>query len=145
MAYVPGQMVYIDYGENPVVMHARVILGHITGSEYLIRTPDADVYPELIDDGHPDIQAYFIGPDDGKLPVGVAPATVYGFQPMTMYEYQAMLAEGRAELHAETARRGIPPSEVPQVPGHAGAQDRRAADSSSGPSTIGGLGVDGLY
>ena len=46
MSFQPGQLVYHNYGEVPVLYHTRLILGHVSGLEYLIYTPDGDSYVE---------------------------------------------------------------------------------------------------
>jgi len=118
MTFQPGQLCYVEYGEVPRVTHTRLILGHIQEHEYLIRTPDGDEYVEGMDPSNPDLSAFFIGPDDGSLPLGVAVASVYGFAPMTVAEYNAILAAGRAEVDRELVRRGLGPGHAPE----AGAQ-----------------------
>lgn len=107
MAFQPGQVVYADYGEIPVCIHTRLVLGHIQGLEYLVRTPDGDVYPEILDASNPDYTNFYVGPDDGSRPAGVAPGSIYGFPPMTVADLNAILASGRLEVVAERGRRGI--------------------------------------
>lgn len=105
--YQPGQVVYTDYGEVPPCVHTRLILGHIRGNDYLIETPDGDRYVEQLDDQNADLTALHIGPDDGSVPPGVAPGTIYAFQPMTVAQLNARLAVGRAEAAQERQRLGI--------------------------------------
>lgn len=107
MAFLPGQVVYHDYGEVPPCTHTRLILGHITGLEYLIQTPDGDVYPEVCDGSNVDLAHFYVGPDDGSLPPGVPPGSVYAFAPMSVAELNGHLAAGRVELANELARRGL--------------------------------------
>ena len=108
MAFTPGTLVYHDYGEITRVVHTRIVLGHVQGLDYLIRTPDGDMYVETLGGSNPDLVHFFVGPDDGTLPPGVPPGVVYGFPPMTMQQFQTVLADGRVETDAERARRGIP-------------------------------------
>lgn len=115
MNFQPGQVVYMDYGEAPPIIHTRIVLGHITGLEYLIETPDGDRYGEILDGSNVDLAAFYVGPDDGSLPPGLpAGVRVYGFAPMTLQRFNAMLAEGRVETLAELGRRGLP---IPAAPG----------------------------
>lgn len=108
MALAVGTICYLNYGEGPpAVYHTRLVLGHVTGTEHLIRTPDGDVYVEDLSHANPDLVSFEVGPDDGTIPVGIPPGSVYGFRGMTMQEYHAILADGRVELAAEQARRGI--------------------------------------
>lgn len=113
MAFVPGQIVYHDYGEVPRVVHTRIILGHISGHEYLIRTPDGDEYCEVCDSSNGDLSHFFVGPDDGSLPAGIPAGSVYGFGALTVAEFNAMLAAGRLAAAAERGRRGIQDVGVP--------------------------------
>eukprot|EP00438_Fugacium_kawagutii_P000777 Skav229111 [mRNA] locus=scaffold92:703800:704993:+ [translate_table: standard] len=113
MNFQPGQVVYMDYNEVPPVIHTRIVLGQVTGLEYMIQTPDGDQYVEILDNSNPDIVGFYVGPDDGSLPVGLpAGVRVYGFAPMTLQQFNAMLADGRVETLAEMGRRGIVPPVV---------------------------------
>lgn len=108
MALAVGTLCYLNYGEGPpAVYHTRLVLGHLTGTEHLMRTPDGDCYVEDLSNGNPDLVSFEVGADDGTIPIGIPPGAAYGFRGMTMQQYQAMLAEGRVELAAEQARRGI--------------------------------------
>lgn len=106
-AYPAGQLVYMDYGEVPRVVHCRIVLGHIQGHDHMVRTPDGDIYVEVLHESNGDLANFYVGPDDGTLPVGVPAGSVHGFGQMTMQQYQALLAEGRNEVAAEMGRRGI--------------------------------------
>lgn len=108
MAFQPGQLMYVNYGEVPVLFHTRLILGHIAGLEYMIRTPDGDQYVEIMDPSNPDLTEFHVGLDDGSLPPGVPAGSVYGFPPLTLAQFNAFLTEGRREVTAELGRRGIP-------------------------------------
>lgn len=107
MTFNAGQICYIDYGEAPRVVHTRLILGHIQNFDYLIRTPDGDEYIETMDASNPDAAAFFVGPDDGSIPVGIPPGVVYGFGNMSLQQLNAILAAGRVAVDAERQRRGL--------------------------------------
>lgn len=107
MAFQPGQICYIAYGEVPRLLHTRLVLGHIQGYEYLIRTPDGDEYIEELDVSNVDASEFHVGPDDGSLPAAIIGVAVYGFRPMTVAELNAILAAGRVEAANERRRRGI--------------------------------------
>ena len=68
-----GSLGYIDYGEGPPrVIHCRLILDHVEGAEYVIATPDMDVYAEVLDSAtNDDIVQFWAGPATGALPPGV--------------------------------------------------------------------------
>ena len=105
--FQPGQVVYADYGGVPACVHTRLVLGHIQGSNYLIETPDGDRYIEQLDDQNTDFTAFYVGPDDGSAPPGVAAGTIYGFPTMTVAQLNARMATGRQEAAQERARLGI--------------------------------------
>lgn len=86
MTFAPGHIVYHDYGEVPRVVHTRSILGHVSGHEYLIRTPDGDEYCKACDSSNGDFSHFFVGPDDGSLLLGVPAGSVYGFGALTVAE-----------------------------------------------------------
>ena len=49
------------------MVHTRIILGHISGYEYLICIPDEDEYGEVCNTTNGDLDQ----PDDGSLPAGI--------------------------------------------------------------------------
>ena len=49
MALAAGSLAYLDYGEHPRCVHVRLILGHVTGNEYVVLAPGHDVYSEVLD------------------------------------------------------------------------------------------------
>eukprot|EP00435_Cladocopium_sp_Y103_P076176 s26_g80.t1 len=113
-----GDVMYVDYGEVPRCVHTRVVLAEVdpTTHEYVILTPDYDVYTEMLHHSNPDVTAvYNVGPGGG-LPHGVRRNYVYGFAPMTAQELARFMAAGRAEAQAEIARRGGVAPAVAAVP-----------------------------
>ena len=50
MAFAPSTLAYVDYGDygerNPNVVHAHLILERIENNDFLIPTPDFDMYVE---------------------------------------------------------------------------------------------------
>eukprot|EP00439_Symbiodinium_sp_Y106_P071098 s2706_g12.t1 len=61
MAFSPGDVVYVDYGERPIVVHARLVLAAVdeAAHEYIIMTPDFDIYLDVLDDSNPDFTRFF--------------------------------------------------------------------------------------
>lgn len=116
MAFTPSTLVYVDYGErNPPVVHARLILERIENSDFLVLTPDFDMYVETYDDSNGDIVGYWPSLPDGSTPAAVNPAHIYGFRPMTADQFSGFMRAGRLEAMDERNRRG-----VVQAPGGAG-------------------------
>lgn len=48
MALAVGSLGYVDYGERPRCIHVRLIVGHVKGNEYIVVTPDHDMYSEIL-------------------------------------------------------------------------------------------------
>lgn len=63
----PGDVVYVDYGEVPNVVHTRLVTGVVdqATSEFMILTPDFDQYVEILDAGNPDFSAIHWAPPKG--------------------------------------------------------------------------------
>ncbi len=95
MALPRGSIGYIDYGEAPRVVHARLILDHTEGSNYVILTPDHHIYEEcLSQDENEDIVHFWIGGANGAIPRGVPALAVYGFAPMTAPQFSRFMRLG---------------------------------------------------
>ena len=68
--YRPGQRLFVAYlGLD--TFHERIILGHIEGTEYLICTPDFDVYIEGYGASINDFDAIRVQAAPGQVPLGV--------------------------------------------------------------------------
>ena len=109
MAYAAGDVVYVDYGERPIVVHTRVVLAPVDEGNhlYMILTPDLDIYAEILHDSNPDFTR-FLGPGPrGGIPRGVSARNVYGFSPMTAAQLGAYIQQGREEARAERVRLGL--------------------------------------
>jgi hypothetical protein len=59
---------------GPNVVHERWILDHIKNSDYVVVTPDRDIYVETMDVTNDDFRAFRIRPAPNVLPPGVDPA-----------------------------------------------------------------------
>ena len=117
----PGSLAYINYGEVPRTIHCRLLLAEVQGSEWMILTPDGDIYPEDLSDQNPDVTQIWYGPPNGALPAGVSARSVYGFRPMSAADVARAMASGRTEADRERALRGLgvpaAPVGVPVVAG----------------------------
>lgn len=121
MAYLPGSIVYVDYGEIPACIHTRLVLMHIDDpaapGDHLICTPDRDIYVEQLDNGNGDFTGFHPGLANGMPPPGINPAHIYGFGPLTPADYTDLLEQGRIEGARERAARGLVAAPVaPVVP-----------------------------
>jgi len=74
-----GDICYLDYGEVPQVVHARLVLAEVDrqNSDFVILTPDHDVYTERLDGGNPDLVGFYRSAANGAPPAGVAIGLVY--------------------------------------------------------------------
>ena len=109
MALQVGNIVFMDYGEVPRTVHARLILAEVDAPsfEYMILTPDLDIYSEVLDGSNPDLVGFHLPGPGGGMPVGVPARAIYSFSPMTAAEYAQHMAAGRTEAAAERARRNL--------------------------------------
>lgn len=129
MALVVGGLCFTEYGEVPRCVHARLILAEVDASvhDFVILTPDHDVYTECLHPSNQDLTNFFLpGPNNGN-PVGVPANVIDSFAPMTPAEYAQHMAAGQAEALAERARRGLPAVAAPMVGGGAGGAPGGAA------------------
>eukprot|EP00435_Cladocopium_sp_Y103_P022526 s440_g5.t1 len=129
MALAPGSLVYVDYGEVPRTIHARVILDHVTGAEHVGLTPDFDIYSEVYDPAlNEDIVNFWPGNPNGALPRGVPSRSVYGFAPMSAAQLSRFMNLGRSEGARLRAERGVDAAH-PVVNAPGGAAPETVADA----------------
>ena len=78
-----GDVVFIDYGERLQVVHSRLVLDVIdpVTHEYMILTPDYDMYGEFLDNSNVEIHTFHLGGPGGGLPRGIPAASIYGLPP----------------------------------------------------------------
>lgn len=119
MAMNGGEIAYLRYHGDPGVVHTRLIAGRVQDDEYMIITPDHDIYVEELAMHNPDL-AYLWRSPDGRVPRGLPGHQIYGFSPMTAAEYARLMQAGRAELEAEVARRGLAGPAAAVVPAGVG-------------------------
>ena len=102
-----GDVVYMDYGFGEV--HTRVVLAPVdpTSFEWVILTPDLDIYTEILHSSNPDLNAFYNMGPGGALPRRVPRNQVYGFAPMAPHDLARHMGAGRQEASAERQRRGL--------------------------------------
>ena len=131
MAYPNGSQVFVDYGEVPQVVHSRSVLSHIQNDDYVICTPDLDIYTETLSRNNPDYVDFPPSLPGGGIPPALAGVNVYNFGALTATDYAGLLQAGRDEADAERARLGIG-----APPLHAGMAAPAAGAGSVGVSRI---------
>ena len=111
MALSPGDVVYMDYGERPRVVHTRLVLAVVDHGthEYVVLTPDKDIYPEVLHESNEDLAHFFLSGPHGGIPRGVSARNVYAFAPMAPAELALHMQAGRAVAEEEIRHRGRGP------------------------------------
>ena len=103
-----GDRLLVFY-EGDVVWHCRLLLALVDQSNWIILTPDGDIYTEDVSDGNPDWSAWRVWPHGAGLPFGVDGNMVYNFNPEPAGAVlQALFQEGDHHAHQERARLGVP-------------------------------------
>ena len=116
MAFTPGSICYLDYGEAPPCIHTRLVLAALDDpnapGDFVVCSSDLDIFVEQLEAGNVDLTGFFPGVANGMPPPGVNPAHIYGFQPMRPADYARLLEAGRNEASRERVARGLPPVAV---------------------------------
>lgn len=112
---------------GPVLNHERLILDHIEHDDYIVCTPDRDLYAETMSALNQDLRAFRVRPRANVLPAGVNAAQVYALPNWNAAELAAIRADASVEAIAERQRRNI-------APGGAGG----AAAVAVAPAAVGG-------
>ena len=102
MALSVGGLAFMDYGEIPACIHTRLILAEVNAAtfEYVILTPDLDMYTEILHHSNPDLVGFHLPAPGGGPPAGIPLAHIYSFAPMQAADYGRFMAAGRAEAIA---------------------------------------------
>ena len=66
-----GTYAYVAYGDDPALFHERLVLAWVNEGEYVVMSPDADVFIEQLDAANPDLVALRFGTTDRALPHGL--------------------------------------------------------------------------
>ena len=70
-----GEIVYLRYHGDPGVIHTRLLIGCVQDDEWMILTPNEDIYVEELARHNPDLRYIWHAPN-GRLARGVlAPAS----------------------------------------------------------------------
>ena len=108
MALEPGTSAYVWYRGGDPYYHERIVLGWVEEGEYVVLTPDGDIFIEQLDAANVHLDALRIGTSDGTLPFGLDDRRIYAFAPRPAGEQLAnVLREGLAFARAERQARGV--------------------------------------
>ena len=92
---------------GPILWHERLVLLHVERDEYIICTPDADVYVEDLSIMNDDLRGIRLKPSPAVLPPGIAPGQVYGLPAFSAAEIALMRATATTLLGQERVTRGL--------------------------------------
>lgn len=102
----PGTRVFVRYDDD--VWHERVVLAWVAGAEYIVLTPDGDVFIEQLDSANADLSGVRYAPTSGGVPAGLAGAQLYRFALLPAgAELAAVLSEGVSHARVERQARGL--------------------------------------
>ncbi|CAE8609421.1 unnamed protein product [Polarella glacialis] len=118
-AIQPLEIVFLDYGEVPRCVHARLCVEHIQGSSWVVATPDLDVFEEDLQAANPDLVGFHRAAANGGLPPGVPAANIYGFGPITQQQLLRIRVQAEGVAAAARAALGVVAPGAPVVQGGA--------------------------
>ena len=90
---------------GPRVIHERLILDHIVDDDYIVCTPDRDIYCETMSYNNPDLRSFRIRPAPNRLPPGVVAAELYPLPVWSADQLMNIRADATREATAEKSRR----------------------------------------
>ena len=85
--------------------HERWVLEHISNDEYVVATPDKDIYVEDLSLLNEDIRGIRVRSVAGQVPAGVVAAQIYGLPAWSAAELAALRAEARRVAQEERVQR----------------------------------------
>ena len=63
MAFTPGSICYLDYGEAPPCIHTRLVLAALDDpnapGDFVVCSPDLDIFVEELEAGNVDLTGFF--------------------------------------------------------------------------------------
>ena len=62
---------------GPTVIHERMVIEHVINDEYVVCTPDRDIFVEQLSVENQDLKSFRLRPSASQLPPGVSPAQLY--------------------------------------------------------------------
>jgi hypothetical protein len=92
----PGRRVFVAYLGYEDLYHERLVLAHVNLTNYVVATPDYDVFTEQLDTANPDLVAFRMATVAGALPLGIQAAQTYRFAALSAADEAALIAEGAA-------------------------------------------------
>ena len=105
-----GSYIYLRYAvAGPWIWYECLVLSWVADGEYVIMTPDNDVYIEQCDSQNRNLCGLRIGNAEGTLPFGLSGQTIHRFAPQpSLGEVANLRDEGEHMSQAERLARGLP-------------------------------------
>ena len=103
-----GSYVWLLYAPpDDDMFHERLILAWVVRAEYIVLTPDFDMFIEQVDSNNADLSGLRFGDHSGTLPFGLTGAAVYRFAVKPSgRDLQGLLVEGERMAQSERQARG---------------------------------------
>ena len=98
-------LVQYDVG-GPELWHERWALEFVANEEYVVATPDRDIYVEELSVLNSDLRGVRVKPGPNVLPPGIDPNNVYPLPAWNAGDVAALRAEAQRVADAERTRRG---------------------------------------
>lgn len=106
-----GSICYLEYqdaaGNGLGLFQERLVASHIQDDEYMIVTPDFDIYVEQLSALNNDLNRFRLPGAGGGLPPGIPEESIYGFGMVSRVTTQQLLAEARHAAEGERRARGL--------------------------------------
>ena len=116
-----NRRIFVQYDvPGPVLWHEPLVLRHVRDQEYVIATPDRDVYVEELGLGNADFRGVRAQGPDGGLPAGLRASQVYTLPVFSAAETAAINSEADQVLADEQAA-AVLVAAAPAVAAGAGA------------------------
>lgn len=92
---------------GPRLYHERLVAEHVSGEQYIVITPDEDIYMEELSLLNPDLRSLRVKPSDAVLPGGIGAGEVY---PLPAWGANGLVRlREAARVEGERERAGVAP------------------------------------
>lgn len=76
----PGSYADVAHGVEGGLCHERLLLGWVESAEYVVASPDVDLFIEHLGAGNAELESLRFGDRQGAFPVGLAGSQAYSFE-----------------------------------------------------------------
>ena len=101
MALINRQVLVLYDVGGPDLWHERLVLHHIINDDYVVASPDNDVFYEELSVLNTDFKGLRVKPSPNVLPAGILPAQVYPLPAFSPAEIAQLRHEGQQVLQHE--------------------------------------------